>query len=330
MTATQEIVEKVLNLRDDQFFTADRSVLSPRESQLLEMDFSGVAVNAPGQVFTNQHDTLPLVIASSFSGDRDWDVSLRDNCILVASNLDDGTVRVANALLTEKELTSRGGRSRHPKGPKPSGLAEVASQLTEVDARGRLNIDWTPAMWAIGVLYFDWPSNTVVVRLDDGIPARRGTARSIYPAHNPDVPESPDYLPASETPEPPESGVSFQVRFGTKGARQSLTVNGAFAVPFRDSYVPEQEIVHEFRDGSRREVRAVVPVTLIMLKLDEVSPWQFDWAVPVYDEPSAAEAARGFFNIDALASGDSDLDAGSYACYIIADGKIFGPREFKV
>ncbi len=339
MTSTREIVEKVLNFGDKEFFAADASVLSPREAQLLELDFSGVAANAPRRIVISDHGKLPLIMALRCSGERDWDVDLTDNCMLVATNLLDGTVRVTNALLTEKDLTSRGGRIRAEKGPKPAGLAEVSSQLTEIDVRRRLNLEWKAGTWALGVAYFDWPSNTVVVQLEGGSPAPNGPVRPVRPSYNPAALSAmkqagkslPSYYPTTETPASPESGVTFGVDFRMKQGRQSLVVTASFAVPVKEFHIPKQEIVHEYQDGRREKVQAILPVTLAMLKLDHVWPWQFDWAVPVYGEPSAiGTIARGYFAIDALASEDSPLSAGSYVCYIVADGRIFGPRKFQV
>ena len=333
MKAIKEIVASILDLTEKEFFSADRSVFAPRESRLLDMDFWGVAVNAPRQIWTDRHDKLPLIMATRFSGERGWEVRLRDNCILVGTNLQDGSVHFANALVTEKELRSRGGREKVPKGPKPPGLASAAAQLTELDARGRLHIRWNTGIWSLGVIYYDWSSNTVVVDLKGDEEAKPRLARSVRPEPNPlGVPALPCYLPMPQTPQPPDSGISFRVEFRVEQGQQKLNVFGAFAVPVRELHLPQQKVVHQFKDGRKENVAAVVPVTLAVLALDWDLPLRFDWAVPVYgEELKVGLLARGCFAFDALASGDVQaFDPGKYVCYMIMDGRTFGPQSLQV
>jgi len=100
----------------------------------------------------------------------------------------------------------------------------------------------------------------------------------------------------------------------------------------RDFHLPGKQVVHQLRDGRQGKVAAVVPVTLAVLGLDWDVPLRFDWAVPVYGDPlEAGMPARGSFAIDALASGDTrSLEPGKHVCYIVVDGRIFGPHFFKV
>jgi len=79
-------------------------------------------------------------------------------------------------------------------------------------------------------------------------------------------------------------------------------------------------------------VAAVLPVTLAVLALDWDLPLRFDWAVPVYgEELKVGLLARGCFAVDALASGDVwAFDPGKYVCYMIMDGRTFGPQSLQV
>ena len=343
MASTAEVIARILNLTENEFFKADRSVLAPRESWLLDMDFSGVALNAPRQVMTGLHDKLPVIMATRFSGERDWEVRLVDNCTLVGTNLQNGSVRFANALISEKELRTRGGRQRVPKGPKPPGLAVAAAQLTELDARSQLHIKWDTGTWALSVIYYDWPSNTVVAELKGNEAPQRSSAHSVHPPPNPactglgggsqkGAEALPCYLPMPKTPRFPESGVSFTAEFRVEQGRQSLNIFGAFSVPVRDYHVSDQKVVHQFQDGRRESVAAVIPVTMAVLALDWAVPLQFDWAVPIYGEQlKVGMSARGCFAIDALATGSMrPLSSGKYVCYIVMDGRIFGPQSLLI
>ena len=331
MVSTNDIVAKILNLDEDEFFSADQSVLGPRDEQLLDLDYFGVAVNAPPRIETGSRGKLPLIMATQFSGDRGWDIRLRDNCILVSTNLQDGTVQFAKAFVSEKELRSRGRLEKVPKGPKPPGLAIAAAQLTELDPKGRLHIKWNSGIWALGVIYYDWPSNTVVVELQGDEEVKPSPAIPVSPEPDPrGAAFFPRYLPTDKTPKPPESGLTFTGEFKVKDKKQQLNIFGSFAVPVRDFHLPAQKLVHQFPDGRQENVAAVVPVTLAVLGLDWEEPIQFDWAMPVYGEPLAVGMlARGCFAIDALANAQA-LSPGKYVCYLIMDGRIFGPKTLQV
>lgn len=331
MVNFNEIIGTVLNFTEEEFFSVEPSLLTPRESQLLNLNFWGVAVNAPAQISTKDRDKLPLLMAFRYSGERGWDIALRDNCILVGTNLQDGSVHFANGLISEKELQNRGNEEKAPKGPKPSGLATAAAQLTELDPKGRLPITWDTGTWALGVIYYDWPSNTVVVELQGDEVVKPLSAKPVKPDPDPRGGANlPSYLPISQTPKSPESGLTFTGEFKVEDEKQQLNIFGSFTVPVRDFHLPDQQLVHTFEKGKQQNVAAVVPVTLAVLGLDWEEPIQFDWAVPVYGKPLAVGMmARGCFAINALAKAQA-LGPGKYVCYLIMDGGIFGPQTLQV
>ncbi|HFQ81469.1 MAG TPA: hypothetical protein ENK33_08880 [Desulfobacterales bacterium] len=335
MVSTNDIAANILDFDEDEFFSAEPPVLEPREEQLLDQDYFGVAVNVPREIETGSRDKLPLIMAAKFSGTRDWDMPLRDNCVLVGTNLQDGTVRFAKAFVSKKELQSRGRPEREPnRGPKPPGLALAAAQLSALDARERLHIEWETGLWSLGVIYYDWPSNTVVVELlgDENITS--------FPA----VPVSPEpdprgaaflpcFLPTAKTPQPPESGLAFTGEFKVENEKQHLNIFGSFVVKVQDFHLPAQKSAYQFHDEKQPNIAAVVPVTLAVLGLDWDEPLQFDWAVPVYGGPlTVGMPANGCFAIDAFATGHNApvLRPGKYVCYLIMDGRIFGPKTLQV
>ncbi len=332
MASREEIVSVLLNFTEDEFFDADEDVLESREDQLLEADFFGIAVNAPQEVATDLHDDVPLIMAICSSGERDWDVSLSDNCIMVGTNLIDGTVHFANAFVTEKELQSRGFIEKTPKGSRPPGLAMEAAQLTSLDTRERLDMEWNSGGWSLGIINYDWPSNTVEVELLGDEKIDFPPARSVFPEPAaPGVETTPYYQPVAQTPQLSELGAALTVEVFMKEGLQRLYVFGAFAVPVRPFHLPDQEIVNVMPDGREENVAAVVPVTFAVLGLDWDEPLQFDWQVPVYGaklEPGMP--ALGNFAIDALDMGTVQFDPGEYLCYIVMDGRIFGPQSFQI
>ncbi len=335
------ILSKILNLSESEYFSADPSALSPRESQLLGMNFVGVAVNAPSQIDTERHDRLPLVMAVRCGGERDWDLTLRDNCILLASNLQDGTVALAPAFATDKTPSVEPGTK---KGPRPAGLAEVAAQLTELDVRRLIDLDWNSGTWALGVIYYDWPSNIALVELKGRKPLRPAQSRPVYPAPDPATGTRetasrngcaalPCYFPTPRTPAARASGTSFLLEYRAEHGRKSLNVFGTFEIRTRPFHLPGRRIIHRFQNGRKETVGAAVPVTLAVLSANATVPLQFDWVVPIYGrQPKVGTAARGFLAVDALATGNrtGELDPGRYVAYLIVDGRISGPQAFEV
>ena len=335
MVSTNNIAANILNFDEDEFFNAEHSVLDSREEQLLDQDYLGVAINAPREIEIGSHDKLPLIMAAQFSGDRGWDMPLRDNCLLVGTNLRDGTVQFAKAFVSKKELQSRGRREKAAgKGPRPPGLALTAAQLSELDAKDRLRIKWETGLWSLGLIYYDWPSNTVVVELWGDEEITPSPAMPVSP--EPDLRGAdflPCFLPTIKTPKPPESGLTFIGEFKVEDEKQQLNIFGSFSVRVREFHLPARKLVHQFHDGIQRNVAAVIPVTLVVLGLGWDAPLQFDWAVPVYGEPLAAGMqASGCFAIDAFASAHNRqaLSPGTYVCYLIMDGRIFGPKTLQV
>jgi hypothetical protein len=325
MIATSEIVANILNLTEEEYFSVDRIALAARQRLLLSSDYTGIAVNAPASIRTGQHSKLPLVMAMRMSGDRDWEVGLRDNCILVGTNLHTGKVHFANGLASDKELTSRGGRIKQPKGSKPPGLAVVAAQIIELDPRNRLHLPWDTGLWSLGVLYYDWPSNTVTVKLEGNGPAEQPAVRAIFPISTGGG-DLPSYQPTAKTPPYPAAGAVFTVEAKKVQDQPQLIVHGAFTTTIKDYHLATSP------GSGPSGPAAIVPITFVILGLDWKFPRPFTWAVPVQERSSVApgKTAHGTFAIDALAGGVTPLDPGRYVAYIIMDGRIFGPQSFQV
>ncbi len=343
LASTEYLVINLLNLADAEFFREDPSLLTQREFQLVDIDFWGVVVNAPSRISTDRHDKLPLVIATRYSGERGWDVRLKNNAILVGTNLQDGTVHFAKAFVSERELASRLLGEKAPRGPRPSGLPIRSASIRTVDIRRRLNMKWGTGTWALGVINYDWPSNAVFVELKGHEPARYSEARPVSPSPNLTEAGScklskrggdafPCYLRTSKTPALPKSGISFTAEPRMVQEEQRLYVFGAFTVPVRDFHLPKQKIIHQYPDGRQKNVTAVISVTMAVLGLDWDEPVRFDWAVPVYGTRlDIGMSARGCFAIDALAGREVNLlSAGKYVSYIVMDGRIFGPQLFEI
>jgi len=327
MSPSAAILAGVLAFSEAEYYNPSQQLLAERESQLLDLEFEGVAVNAPNVIDTRERGTLPLVMAARFSGDRDWDVPLIDNCLLVASNLNDGRVYFAPALTSRKDVT-RAGKLKVPKGEKPEGLPEVSAQITTIDALAKLPINWNTGSWALGVINYDRPSNIVTIELKgaDSLPVP-----APCPIHPPlpEVPEPntlPSYIAMGKNPRQPDSGLAFTIESVTVDSTPHLNVYGSFALPVRDYMLPREEIVHELQPGRREKVAAIIPITIAIITLNSDLPIQLELAVPVYggDALRVGSVARGYFAVEV--SGSSFSVQSMHQCYVIVGGNVFGPR----
>jgi hypothetical protein len=331
MTSKEAILTEILNFTDDEFFDIDPSILSSREWSLLDMDFFGLAIAAPGEIMVDEKDKIPLIMAVHLSGERDWEFPMSDNCILVGTDLQDGSVHFAKAFVDRKERKNRGIKKKVPRGPKPSGLVSAAAKLIELDPKDHLSIPWSPGIWAVGVIYYDWSSNSVTVELmgEEEIPS--SPAHEIYPEPDPKgTGLLPSFVPGPQIPAPPDSGLVFTGKIKVEDGQQHLNIFGSFALMTRYFHLPERKIVHQFQDGKQHSVAAVIPVTFAILGMNWDTPIQIDWAFPVYGEPlEVSTKAQGYFAIDALEN-RPPLAPGQYICYLIMDGHIYGPKIFKI
>ncbi|MCP4342500.1 MAG: hypothetical protein GY799_27375 [Desulfobulbaceae bacterium] len=333
MASTAEIIASILNMTGDEFFSTNQEKLAEREFQLIDLDYWGVAVNAPGQIEVDQHDTLPLFLATRYSGERGWSVQLENNCFLVSTNLQDGSVQLTKAFVDERELATRWHETPPAPGPTPSGLPLYSAVIRQIDARERTAMNWDSGLWSLGIINYDWSSNVVEVELLGEKPAQFELAKPVSPQPNfSDSGILPCYLPTPKSPQLPEEGLIFTGKFGRENDEQQFKVFGSFVVTVRDFHLPIQKVVQQYENGMQQNVAAVVPVTFVLLGLDWDEPLKFDWAVPVYGETLAVGMqARGYFAIDAFNSeSGQELDPGEYVCYVILDSQIYGPKSLKV
>lgn len=149
-----------LDLSDEALFAG---TLDPGlTAQLLDSRFVGIALRAPQHVDIDRRSELPLLVASRFDGARGWNLPFGELAQLVAIDLETGQVIVRSAFGSDKRSApdSRGAR------PSPGEMRQFGAQLSRVEARTRLAMPWQPGCWAIRIVYHDWMSNPVHVRLE--------------------------------------------------------------------------------------------------------------------------------------------------------------------
>jgi hypothetical protein len=281
--AGAQALPAALDLADDALFA---ETLDPALTvQLLESGFVGVALRAPGHVDIDRRGTLPLLVATRFDGARDWALPFHDHARLVAIDLASGRVSVAAAFGDTKRQAPRS------RGEKPSGaeLGSFGAQLTRVDGRSRLDMPWQPGCWSFSLVYHDWLSEPVVVRLDrmqQGSTTPRSDAVCAAPSAGP-------------------SRVDFRRRGLPGGA---VGIAGRFSVPV----------------DALQAHRRVLPAALIVLARDGGAAQRHDWQLAVEVRPGAREVS-GTIDLVLPAAGPAPADA---VAYLVVAGQVHGPRRW--
>jgi hypothetical protein len=333
MVSIEEIVKKVLDFSEKEFIDNDPALLSSRGSNLLDMDYMGIAINGPNKILCDQQGSIPIIMGIRVSGERDWDVNLIKNCFVVATNLTTGELIIAHALVGSKDRGLFENRSS-VKEPAPPGLAIAAAQLVAIDVRKQISIPWNSGFYSLNMLYYDWLSNTIQLQLvGEEVLPNPHQATQVNPEPNlADISSFPCYVPTSNSLESPEKGAVFTIEFFETSHTPQLAILGAFALEARVSHIAWPDLVHTLQNGTQYPVCAIIPVTLLMLTLDAKEPVKIDWKIPVYgSECSVGMLVKGSFSIEVLSAENiKELNAGEYVCYIEIDGQIYGPQTFQV
>lgn len=284
-------VMDTLIFNDRQFYSNDSKILRRRESKLLELNFLGVAVNAPKYIATNVHSVLPLILAVRQTGERNWDVKFSKNCILTAFNLDTGDIFFKPLFGSKK----RKAKPHNRKKPLPSSLEGEHTQFIKFDVRKKLSIPWDTGNWKFGVLNYDQFSNTVLVKL--------GTHKS----------KSNGDLTVLENT---KSAATFSIQPLRENGRQQLIVNLDYTVTSRNFYsvsngIPVTIVLLALDQRHPIHYDGVIP-----LKESSLQP-----GMKIQDN----------YMFDAMSfKNGHTLNSGTYVAYVVIDGAIVGSHPLVI
>ena len=333
MISTEDTLGSILKFEEDEYFRLNDVILSERESELLDIDFMGIAINGPKQVECNKHDILPIVMGLRYSGERDWSVDLKKNCFIIATDLDNGTVLVSRALTSLKDEYYSFDDEEENDGPFPPGLAEVSALVLKIDANEKLAISWNSGKWTFCMLYFDWCSNAIEVGLIGTDPVKTGFAGQIDPEPNfSDITALPTYVRIKQTPDVDNSGLSFLIETKKKNDRLVLDLFAGYTIKIRASHIPGTQIKFEFENKNVEEVAAVIPLTVLLLTKNNKLPIQIDLTVPIYgNQRREGEKVQGYCAFEILsAAGMQEIMPGEYFCFLLMEGVAHGPQKIDI
>ena len=325
MNKSKQITTGILNLSTAEFL-AEEHDFTKREFALLDMDFEGLAVNAPAMINPARQDRLPVVLATVETTRRQWEVFKGKNLILLACHIESGDLYLDNAYPPPEKMPEDEPFSRQPPEPGDTPPYTSCANIEMFQARERLNLPWEPGSFALAVISYDRVSNVVEVHLKGDQPPETGTAKPVFPAPKPNF---PSYLPNPKTPKLSGPGLSFTMDTRSD-AGAKLVVRGAFSTTAKPHHVPQADTMESFFDGQPQTVGAVVPLTFLIVGLDWKAPMRFDWAIPVYSSKKIEPGAvlQGYFAVDVLAENDGKLRPGTNMAYIVMEGAVYGPVEF--
>ncbi len=332
MVSTEDILGSILKFNENEYFRLNDMILSERESELLDIDFMGIAINGPKQIECNRYVFLPIVMGLRYSGERDWTVDLKKNCFIIATDIDSGNVFVSRALTSLKDEYSS-FEDEEGDGPLPPGLAEAATVVLKIDANEKLPLTWNTGKWAFCLLYFDWVSNTIGVDLIGPDPVDPGFAGEIDPEPNQGgITALPAYVKIKQTPELNKRGLSFFIETKKENGKPLLNLFAAYSIKIRASHIPETAIELEFENGQIEEVAAIIPLTLFLLVKNNKLPVQIDLSVPIYGNPiQEGEQVLGYCALEILsAAGIHDIFPGEYVCFLLMEGIAYGPQKIEI
>ncbi len=147
----------------EEYFSTAEPDYTAHEIKLLDSDFEGLFIRTPQSVDVTERESLPLIIASRYNGERDWRLPIREHAVLIGIDLTD--LQVHSTMLFSD--LKRSDESLPSAEPMPEEQASFGAQLNRVDLRRLLDIPWQRGRWAFSVIYHDWISNRMVVRLTE-------------------------------------------------------------------------------------------------------------------------------------------------------------------
>lgn len=336
MKSSEEIAKSLLSISEDRYFNDTESLFEDMESKLTDIEFIGVAINAPQHVPVRQQEALPVIMAIQQRGLRAWEYPEDYNCVLAATDLTTHAVYFGQVFrdLKAETFASPPGLQQPPK-PEGSSAVALISGLSRIDARQVLSLPWRAGKYRMSVVMFDWVSNTIEVTLTGDAAAQTATPAA---SPSPAAPEAPHRMPSfladaanltATGEKPPFARMTLQPN---PAPEIKLTVRGAFTMLAAPFHLPSAPYELLEIDGQKHKVGAVVPATLAIVGKDWPTPLRYDWALPVYTESAIkpGDQIHGWFAIDPLAGSPITLAPGDYVAYLFIEGHAFGPASFKI
>ena len=307
--------ELALRFRMAELFIPDPLTLPPGVSQRDESN-AFIALGAPRVIDLDEETDLPILLATFEDGQRRWEVKDELNTRILCMNLGTGHVQTEILFVRPKRMLTI-TPSRQGSAPDAVNAAALyANVRVRPGLRQLLEIPWTPARYALAVIGFDLPSNTVFTELRSAV----AKTKEISPQH-----------------------ASAFVRLADAGAQTGRDTASRVTVSLPATVAFKAPLPIQITVGLPRDRVALVPavapagqhllrMSLLFVQRDVEYPPQIDLAVPanVLTSVEGRQVVHVSFALDACGALPEHTFSGEYQVYLMVGDRIVGPRLLNI
>ena len=335
-----EVRSGILAVDDEEFWETPLRNRSAVRKQLFRDGFEGIVLDGPRRVPLDGRTTLPVAgcYVTSFA-DADA-VPFSEHAVVVAGYARSGQVLAGR--LFEPRVPDRALGRKAPPGSRGEGQSMRMFRCELADRLGEL--PWSEDDCYAALLLQDKASNLVRMQLRRPLRGYRDPEVLAYVAQRreaiaptPPPPPSPpagDPLPSyaqgpDSPPLPEAAGVTLSLPTQPVSRDDACVVHGAFRLPVHEDWV-----VPAGAEVGGPGVRAVVPLTLVLVGADYAGPSLASLRVPIQDGavgPKGAELATGWFSLDLFHTPALKARIPQrYFVYALAGATLAGPHPVEV
>lgn len=318
MQPTQQIIERLGRIDDATLVGADESELLQQAYRALAFtEWEGLVLRAPASVDLNRGHGLPILVAWQQSANREREVVLGDNAVVIAERLGGKGLWVTPLFPPSiLKIPKPGPRPS----PKPSAdAAEPAGSMgvRRLDLIAERGLPQQAGRYAVRVISFDWISNTVPVVV-------RG-------------PEAP-----AEPAAPAKTAAGRLASWGQRGPRSPAAAGiGVALSPFppavpRRGPIPAYGVLRVPASpawlAAGEGPAAVLDGFLVLVRRGILGPVVLNIEIPIRVPPATTPGmpVDAWFAYDLSALAAERLPASLWQVYTIVGGYIAGPVALNV
>lgn len=348
MEAREQLLGRLQAMSDQAFLGRDESAVAALPRQALRLSFHGLLLGAPRGVAANghpNHPAIPGLLLTALSGKRSTMVPWHPNAMLVATDLEHGTVYAEAAFQGNAEKSPDSAPQPPPQAvPEPDD--EDQALLDELGDGNTAGLAWfdfgkllrlpsRPAHFVLRTLYFDQVSNRVLVEVKAPGPAAAplsadaartlvARVRAAGQSHG-----LPRFFPSAETPALKGPGVALALgKPMVSGAERIVPAHGVLRLVANPGMLVQKDAVGAQPDAHGRNPHAVLRATVLVVMKDRATPLRMPLEIPVWldRELHSGELVEAAFSVDLSTVLPPRAPAGPYQVYLLGGPYLSGPH----
>lgn len=324
MNEAQTIAIEALKIPDAQFFSLEENIIAGVRDKLAPGPLGPpgspsseappiLALGLPKSVDIDSHNQIPGLVAKRYTGLRAWEVDFQQNLTFMVTDLTTGDVKTIVSFAEDKRRGASPPPSRTPPEPDIVNRGATTYGVERFKVPDVYEGQW-PSRIAVTATYYDWLSNTAVVSCESKSREEKPLAPRAASNFVTSVAVSDDAVVAPgftwSVPETAGPGNPIQVRV-------ILSV-----LPGQTPLLPGKEADQGYS--------LLVPVTLVLLKLDLLYPVRISMAIPLRQPPVKGGEARARFAVNLRDTPEGRALSGTYQVYITTGSIVSGPYSLTV